>query len=505
MIATMNERRGLTPESTRKKPRRLPAVFPAGTPPRFLLIFFSVPLLLIASAISGVAFSLKSPAYWLGGTLLWALWFAVMFMVITPRTDTLLLRYRDRMRQWAKVIFALILITGIVELVFMGLFSYWYVQSGADNNLVTVLTELQEAFRYNDGTALNQQAAENLLAGKNPYACSNVVETFVQHNGSFDRLTPLRVGRFANVFPYPTNDQLEQVWNTAILDSGAKAPPELESEVCYPAGSFLLPAPFIAMGLKDIRVVYFLFVLAGVVAAVWLVPDKRRMLLIGLLLISLEIWNIVAVGESGTIIFPFLLLAWVLIGKNNWLSAIFIGIAAATRQTAWFFLPFYLIALWHTAGFKPAAKAVGIMAGVFIAFSGYFMAADFKLWFESVASPMTAKMFPLGVGVVSLVTSGLAEITSSLPFTLMEFAVLAGAAIWFWRYGKKYPDAGPILAVLPLFFAWRSLWMYFFYVTIITCATMSINENSNQKLSLDSPSCPSLVRRNDDHSLPDNG
>ena len=468
---------GGSPEPGVKKPRLLPVLFPPQTPPRFLLIFFSAPVLLIASAISGVAFSLNSPAFWIGGMLLWILWFLVMFMVITPATDLKLLGQRRWLLPCAKTIFTVILITAIIEALFMGLFSYWYVQSGANNNLTRVLTELQEAFRYNDGTALNQQASENLLAGKNPYAYSNVVTTFLQHNGSVDRLTPLKVGRFADVFPYPTNQQLQQLWDTSVKDT-SRPPPELESQVCYPAGSFLLTAPFIAIGITDIRLIYFIYVFGGIVATFFLLPQKRRFIFAALCLISLEIWNILAVGESGTIIFPFILLAWILAGRHNLASAILMGIAVATRQTAWFFLPFYIIMLWQTSGVKWAGSVIGIIAGVFLLFNGYFIAADARLWVESITSPMTSEMFPLGVGLVSLVTSGLVKIQSSLPFSILELAAFTGAILWFARYGKKYPDAGPVLSVLPLFFAWRSLWMYFFYITVITCASMCMRQGN---------------------------
>jgi hypothetical protein len=474
----MNVHLGSKPGPAFKTPKKLPPLFPAQTPPRFLLIFFSVPILLIASAISGVAFSLKSPAYWISGTILWILWFLVMFLIVTPGTDTRLQSHSKWLISGVKVIVSIILIGGIVELLFMGSFSYWYVQSGVDNNFSRVIEELQESFRYNDGTALNQQAVENLLDGKNPYAYSNVVETFFEHNGSYDKLTPLRLGRFADAFPYPPDAQLQELWDTSVKDT-SKSPPELESHVCYPAGSFLLPAPFIAIGIKDIRVIYFIYVIAGVIAAVWLIPKKRRIIFIGLILISLEIWNILAIGESGTIIFPFLLLAWILSGRKNWLSALFMGIAVATRQTAWFFLPFYLIMLWHNTGVKSAGKAIGIIAGVFLISNGYFIAQDPGLWLESVTSPMTTQMFPLGVGLVTLVSSGLLNITSSLPFSIMEIAVFAVAVAWYARYGKKYPEAGPVLSVLPLFFAWRSLWMYFFYISVITCAAMCMKQGED--------------------------
>jgi len=454
-----------------QKAKAIPTIFTADMPPRFLLIFFSVPVLLLASALSGVGFSLKSPAYWIAGTAAWIAWFFILFLIVTPRTDAFLKTQQWWLNRGARVIFGIVFTAGILEFLIMGLFSYWYVKTGPDNDFARVLQELQEAFRYNDGTALNQQATENLLAGKNPYANANVVETFLRFNGSYDRLTPLRTGQFADAFPYPTNQQLEVLWLEAAQNP-SHVPPELESHVCYPAGSFILPAPFLAAGFNDIRIVYFLLVVGGLAYAIWLVPSRRRLIFAGLIVISVEIWNILAVGESGAIIFPFLLIAWMTIGRNNLVSMIFMGIAAATKQTAWFFLPFYLILLWQTSGVKSAGAAVGIITAIFGVFNVYFIAQDLRLWVESVTSPVTMNMFPLGVGFVSLVTSGLINVNTSMPFSIAEIAVFAAAVIWYARYVKKYPDAGPVLAVLPLFFAWRSLWTYFFYITIIIFAMM---------------------------------
>ena len=377
---------------------KLPAIFPANTPPRRLLIFFSSPVLLIASALSGVGFSLDSPYYWVSGTLVWIAWFAIMFTIVSPGTNRRLQSHIRGLNTGAKVIFSIVFITGILELFIMGVFSYWYVHSGANNDVARVMSELQSAFRYNDGTALNQQATENLLAGKNPYANANIVTTFIKFNGSYDRLTPLRTGQFTSIFPYPSKEQLKQLWESAVK-TPAIIPPEIESNVSYPAGSFLLPAPFIAAGLTDIRLIYFIFVMGGLIYAVWLLPKKNRLIFIGLAVISLEIWNILAVGESGVLIFPFLLIAWMTAGKNDWLSAIFMGIAAATRQTSWFFLPFYLILMWHSMGEKSVLKTIGIIAGIFIAFNVYFIWQDPKLWLQSVTSPMASSMFPLGVGI----------------------------------------------------------------------------------------------------------
>ncbi|MBN1161874.1 MAG: DUF2029 domain-containing protein, partial [Dehalococcoidales bacterium] len=353
-----------------------------------------------------------------------------------------------------------------------------YLSSGADNDFARSLKELQYGFKYNDGAALTHQAAENLLDGKNPYGTGNIIEAFLEFEGSYERTTPLQVGRFADVFPYPTREQFKQIWDSAVHNP-SPPPPELVSDVCYPAGSFLLVTPFIAAGINDIRFIYLIFVIAGLLYTVWQIPGRRRILFIGIALISLELWNGLAIGETGSLIFPFLLIAWIALGEKNWLSAIFMGLAVATKQTAWFFLPFYLILMWRTTQPKSTAAAIGIIAAVFFAFNAYFIIDGPSLWLLSITSPMTEPMFPLGVGFISLVTGGLIDLQTSLPFTIMEVLVLIGGVIWYYRNCKRYPEAGLLLSVLPLFFAWRSLWIYFFYITIIILARMLIKEPDN--------------------------
>ena len=51
-----------------------------------------------------------------------------------------------------------------------------------------------------------------------------------------------------------------------------------------------------------------------------------------------------------------------------------------------------------------------------------------SVWLASVTSPMTDHLFPLGIGIVSLVTGGILNIRSSLPFTVIEAVALIGCA-----------------------------------------------------------------------------
>jgi hypothetical protein len=95
---------------------------------------------------------------------------------------------------------------------------------------------------------------------------------------------------------------------------------------------------------------------------------------------------------------------------------------------------------------------------------------------------MTDPMFPVGGGLTIFVTGGFINIQSPLPFSIMEGIAFIGTIFWYFRYGKRYPQTGPILAIIPLFFAWRSLWSYFFYAAIISLAYIMVNENITQKI-----------------------
>jgi hypothetical protein len=48
-------------------------------------------------------------------------------------------------------------------------------------------------------------------------------------------------------------------------------------------------------------------------------------------------------------------------------------------------------------------------------------------------------------------------IPNAIPFTVAEGVIFIVAAAWYIRDCARYPHAGRILGVLPLFFAWRSL------------------------------------------------
>jgi len=156
--------------------------------------------------------------------------------------------------------------------------------------------------------------------------------------------------------------------------------------------------------------------------------------------------------------------------RNLWVSALCMGLAIASKQVAWFFLPFYLILIFRHMPWKKALPALALTGVVFAAFNLPFVVASPRIWFDSVVSMMKDPLFPSGWGAITPVLQGWVNIQSSLPFAVMEATVLLIAVFWYWRNARAFPYLGVVLPLLPLFFAWRSLWTYFFYVDVILLA-----------------------------------
>lgn len=397
-------------------------------------------------------------------------------MVAIPAADQRLRKHLHCLNKTAKTIFISLIVLGValvVFVVFIGLESFF--SDEPEDKLSQLLVSLENVYGYNDATALSHQATENLLDGKNPYEEANAVTAMIDYDGQVDKITPLREGRFADVFPYPTANQLEKFWDDVRSNPG-EIPVEIESKFNYPAGGFLLPAPFILVGINDFRFIYIILLLPALAYVIYKVRSDMRIYLIFALIASLELWNSLAAGETGFLYFPFLLLGWILPRRSLWLSALFMAIAIAVKQIAWFVLPFYLILIFRTIGLRQMATALLIIIGVFLAANLAFIVTDLDLWFNSVVAPVTDNMFPLGVGIITIVFGGFVDIQSPLPFSIIEITIAALAVIWYFFKCKHYPQTGLILAVLPLFFAWRSLWGYFFYIDIIVLAAIMLNE-----------------------------
>ncbi|MCL2150556.1 MAG: hypothetical protein FWH51_06510 [Dehalococcoidia bacterium] len=456
--------------------RLRPALSSCKATPRVYLFFPAIVLKLVAAAVSGAAFVENSGVLWVSGACLWIVWFGFLWLIALPGTDDWLRCHEKSLRAVAVVLLVALLLAGIFEAgaaATTGLAGVNVDIMGMNSQ--ELLSALDRSFVYNDATALCHQAVENLRAGLNPYANANIVLASLRFGIPLDRATPLRIGRFADDFPYPSMAELNAVWVEALRDPQS-VPPEIESRLAYPAGCFLLPLPFLVLGMGDLRWVYLLLLLPVLAFVVMQAKGSLRWWLGGGLLVSLEIWNSIAAGETGVLVVPFLLLAWVLMRRNLWVAALCLGLAAATKQIAWFFVPFFLILVLRTMGLKKAVLAAGMVGAAFFALNAPFIIMDARLWVSSVLAPMGSNIFPLGVGLISLVTGGYWHLDNALLFGVMEVAVGLICVVWYYFNCRRVPHTALVLAVVPLLFAWRSLWAYFFYLDVILIAAVIINE-----------------------------
>jgi len=285
-----------------------------------------------------------------------------------------------------------------------------------------------------DSVVVVHKAAQLLLAGRDPYRDLNVVDALRQF------------GLDPNLGTHLENGTQLTTYN-------------------YPALSFLVPAPFLALGLTDIRFIYLgeILILALILIHAVRVPWRPLVTaaIVGNAVIARQnilagvdpLWALLALG------------AFLAIG-HRWWSPILLGLAAATRQPAWFFLPFYFVAVWRRAGRAEALRRAGIAT-----VAGLVPNLPFFLWspsdfLDGVLAPMFGSLEPYGVGLIRFSTDGEIPLLARGAYGLGSVAVLIILVALLWRYWRRIPNAALVFPTLVLWFAWRSLQNYFSFTAV---------------------------------------
>jgi len=444
--------------------------------PRLFLVFLLFPLQLMVLLPMALGPKGWAPLLASISVALWLIWFVVLFMMVTPAADKWLRAYSKPLK-WVALSLGLVLcLVGILEVTGINL-----LQTGklrVEGRGLETASEYIQEFGYNDGTAMIHMAAEDLIKGKNPYASANIFKAVDEFGVSLGKVTPLRQGDFADTWPYPTHEEIARVWQEAKADIQDTAL-EFESKLSYPAGSFLFASPFVALGLKDLRYFYLLCMLLVFVVIMWQTPKRLWPVVILVALASLDLWNDIAAGGTAGLYLLFLMLGWVLLKKNIWFSAAFMGLAATSKQLAWFFVLFYLILILRTIGWKRFFQVAAVIGAILLVTNLPFIIGGPLTWFKSVFAPLVDPMFPEGVGIVSFSIAGLVPSGMSMVYPIMEVVVLVACLVWYYYKCGKYPDAGMALAVLPFLFAWRSFSMYMSAAGILVFATVLITHGKS--------------------------
>lgn len=324
-----------------------------------------------------------------------------------------------------------------------------------------VMTFLPPQFS-NDGTSLDTNAAMLLLQGRNPYTDSNMLDMYRKFRLAPDWTTPLREGQFANRIDYPSEAEFRSILDTALKAGGAASDaPEFESKVSYPALSFLTLVPFALFKNYNVLPFYLLSYLAIVLIA-WKAsrPELRPWVLL-LSMANIPMWSSTVGGNLDVTATLFVILAW-LYRDSRWTSALFLGLAIATKQTSWFLIPFYMIMVFRQFNLKETMYRMGVAGAIGLAFNLPFILWNPQAWLSGVLTPVADPMFPMGVGIINLsITHLIPYLPQSVYSSLEAIAMLFSLAL-YWRICRRCPEAAMLLAVVPLFFAWRSLPSYFY-------------------------------------------
>jgi hypothetical protein len=321
---------------------------------------------------------------------------------------------------------------------------------------------------HNDAIALNECAARLVLQGRDPYTDLDLFACYNRLGIGADRTTPLRRGLFANDVVYPTDQEMDDAWD--LRSNGVGTNEEFVWRPSYPSLSFLLLIPVVALGI-DSNYLYVACLLVAMGLVVWRAPSGLRPFFLTALLGAASLAAFTVGGSSDLLYALPLVIAW--IWRDRRWAAVPLGLAIATKQIAWFFVPYYLIAVVTERGWRAAARDLLIAAGIFAVTNAPFIAHDPAAWLLGVMTPLIEPMFPRGAGLIFLSTNGGAPLMPSIVYAVLEIAAMAISIAVAWRSRRTSPELGVVLAVLPLFFAWRSLFSYFFLLPLFALAAVS--------------------------------
>jgi hypothetical protein len=90
-----------------------------------------------------------------------------------------------------------------------------------------------------------------------------------------------------------------------------------------------------------------------------------------------------------------------------------------------------------------------------------------------IVTPLVEPMFARGAGLIFLFTNGGLPLLPAIAYTAAEAIAGIICLVVAWRTRKTSPELGAVLAIVPLFFAWRSLFSYFFLLPLFALAAVA--------------------------------
>ena len=288
-----------------------------------------------------------------------------------------------------------------------------------------------------DSAAFNQLATRALLHGKDPYETS--------------------MASAANLLNPPSH-----FWT--YLANGGHI-----TQVSYPAGSFLLEAPAMALGFHH-ELADWTDLVAWLVAGILLfllLPVGLRWLAV-LVFMAASFVGSFSAGGTDALFIPFLIVAvwrWDRFGTGTgaglagWVGPVALGLACAVKQTPWFCLPLLLIGLGieatrrGEAPWRVPTRYLVVVVGVFAACNLPFVIWGPRAWADSVLLPFTKPLVADGQGLVTValhgLTGGVVLPLLSVAAALAYVALLAAFVVWYPALKLVWLFVLPLVLLVP--------------------------------------------------------
>jgi len=285
-----------------------------------------------------------------------------------------------------------------------------------------------------DAVAALHRAAEIFLAGQDPYAVFDLPEALARFQMDPQLATHLEGGAVLHAYNYP-------------------------------ALSFLLVAPFVALGLGDIRWVFLAEVLVlALVATSRLRTAWRPMALATVVGNAIVLRQQILAGIDPT--WALLVIgSWLALGRS-WLSPVLLGLAFAARQTAWFVAPFYVAVVWQRWGAREALRRAAVAAAAALAVDLPFFVGAPVRFIAGVSAPLLGPLEPDGVGLVRFGLAGIGPHLERGMYGALALVAFSALLLALVRWRRAAPSAPLVWPFVPLYVAWRSLQNYFVLTTL---------------------------------------
>ena len=284
---------------------------------------------------------------------------------------------------------------------------------------------------HSDAVVSAHGAADLVLAGRHPYEAFDLVA---------------QLARFGLPPEYATP-----------LEDGSRV-----RSLQYPALAFLVPAPFVALGLTDIRLVYLAEVLATFALVLAAVAPRLRALALAACVGNVVVLDQFVLAGVDPLFALCLVAAW--LTRRHRASAVLLGLAVASRQQAWLVAPFVLLVAWQQLGGREALARAAIVAGVAVAIHLPFLVTSPLAVIGGLLDSALQPHEPWGIGPSALAAA------IGLPVPRQVLLALAGGsfvlALWAFATGRVRADRTLVIPLMPLWLGWRALQSYFAFLPL---------------------------------------